>query len=225
VSDPFVAAELGGRATIGLPTIDGSQHRLRNRALAQTTDFRESAEGTTAAVTAATDPNIHRQPEAQSANRLSLVLRDEATPTANARRVLPFARSSGSPESTTPRQLTDLPELQWLLRSVVAESQRRLNPPSAESAQTAHGFTNNDQQRQSPYPLRPYTVATPPGANRNHHATEAVAEPGGLRDSDKASTKKDPLGEELLLDRLLDRFEERLREQAIRHLGFTGGLT
>lgn len=29
----------------------------------------------------------------------------------------------------------------------------------------------------------------------------------------------------LLLDRLLDRWEERLREQAIRHLGFTGGLT
>jgi len=29
----------------------------------------------------------------------------------------------------------------------------------------------------------------------------------------------------LLLDRLLDRWEERLREQAIRHLGFSGGLT
>ena len=35
----------------------------------------------------------------------------------------------------------------------------------------------------------------------------------------------DPLREEILLDRLLDRFEERLREQAIRHLGLTGGLT
>jgi hypothetical protein len=36
---------------------------------------------------------------------------------------------------------------------------------------------------------------------------------------------RNPLSEELLLDRLLDRFEERLREQAIRQLGFTGGLT
>jgi hypothetical protein len=40
-----------------------------------------------------------------------------------------------------------------------------------------------------------------------------------------ASTLADPTREDVLLDRLLDRFEERLREQAIRHLGFTGGLT
>ena len=40
-----------------------------------------------------------------------------------------------------------------------------------------------------------------------------------------ASTPPDPTREDVLLDRLLDRFEERLREQAIRHLGFTGGLT
>ena len=40
-----------------------------------------------------------------------------------------------------------------------------------------------------------------------------------------ASTLPDPTREDVLLDRLLDRFEERLREQAIRHLGFTGGLT
>jgi hypothetical protein len=35
----------------------------------------------------------------------------------------------------------------------------------------------------------------------------------------------DAAREDVLLDRLIDRFEERLREQAIRHLGFTGGLT
>jgi hypothetical protein len=40
-----------------------------------------------------------------------------------------------------------------------------------------------------------------------------------------ASVLPDPTREDVLLDRLLDRFEERLREQAIRHLGFTGGLT
>ena len=40
-----------------------------------------------------------------------------------------------------------------------------------------------------------------------------------------ASTPPDPAREDVLLDRLLDRLEERLREQAIRHLGFTGGLT
>ena len=43
--------------------------------------------------------------------------------------------------------------------------------------------------------------------------------------SGAASTLPDPAREDVLLDRLLDRFEERLREQAIRHLGFTGGLT
>lgn len=41
-----------------------------------------------------------------------------------------------------------------------------------------------------------------------------------------ALTPADPTDDDvLLLDRLLDRWEERLREQAIRHLGFTGGLT
>lgn len=35
----------------------------------------------------------------------------------------------------------------------------------------------------------------------------------------------DPAGDEILLDRLLERWEERLREQAIRQLGFTGGLS
>ena len=40
-----------------------------------------------------------------------------------------------------------------------------------------------------------------------------------------ASALPDAAREDVLLDRLLDRFEERLREQAIRHLGFTGGLT
>jgi hypothetical protein len=35
----------------------------------------------------------------------------------------------------------------------------------------------------------------------------------------------DAAQEEILLDRLFDRLEERLRDQAIRHLGFTGGLT
>jgi len=38
--------------------------------------------------------------------------------------------------------------------------------------------------------------------------------PGGIQD---------PAWEEVLFDRLLDRWEERLREQSIRHLGFTGG--
>lgn len=38
--------------------------------------------------------------------------------------------------------------------------------------------------------------------------------------SDLAS---DPLWEALLFDRMMDRFEERLREQAIRQMGFTGG--
>jgi hypothetical protein len=34
----------------------------------------------------------------------------------------------------------------------------------------------------------------------------------------------DPLAEEALVDRVIDRLDERLRELSIRHLGFTGGL-
>jgi hypothetical protein len=33
----------------------------------------------------------------------------------------------------------------------------------------------------------------------------------------------DPVWEEELFDRFMDRFEERMREQAIRQLGITGG--
>lgn len=40
-----------------------------------------------------------------------------------------------------------------------------------------------------------------------------------------ALSAADRAHDDVLLDRLLDRWEERLREQAIRHLGFTGGLT
>jgi hypothetical protein len=35
----------------------------------------------------------------------------------------------------------------------------------------------------------------------------------------------DPLAEDALIDRVIDRLDERMREQSIRHLGFTGGLT
>jgi hypothetical protein len=41
----------------------------------------------------------------------------------------------------------------------------------------------------------------------------------------RALPTMDALAEDMLVDRLADRIEERLREQALRHFGFTGGLT
>ena len=54
-------------------------------------------------------------------------------------------------------------------------------------------------------------------------AVEQVLSRGGEPLMAPLARIQDPAWEEVLLDRLLDRFEERLREQSIRHLGFTGG--
>jgi hypothetical protein len=63
-----------------------------------------------------------------------------------------------------------------------------------------------------------FRAETPPAAG--HAPLDTFASFAGT-----ASTLPDAAREDVLLDRLLDRFEERLREQAIRHHGFTGGLT
>jgi hypothetical protein len=164
--------------------------------------------------------DVRRQADAQSPGRPSLATPVEVAPPVNAAHVLPFARSPGGPASTTPRQLTTLPELQGLLCSVVADSQSRREPIAEAPPEKSRRVTASAprQQQSSPdrglqFPL----IATPHAPEERHDAVNI----GGS----VVPPMIDPLRDEMLLDRLLDRFEERLREQAIRHLGVTGGLT
>lgn len=54
--------------------------------------------------------------------------------------------------------------------------------------------------------------------------TASLASPAWPALTTLAPAIVDPASDDILLDRLLERWQERLREQAIRHLGFTGGL-
>jgi hypothetical protein len=108
----------------------------------------------------------------------------------------------------------------WQPARLNGPSFRRVAPPLEQP-------TAVDQQRDpevpTPMDLHLYTpidaslpIATP-GTSPWMHAEESP--------SRAMNAVEDPLWEERLFDRFMDRWEDRLREQAIRHSGFTGGLT
>jgi hypothetical protein len=149
------------------------------------------------------------------------------------------------------RLVTGLSALNNLFRSVIdSQSNDRLVPDAAQfTAQDADaGAAARSADRHEV--IAPDAAArwSEPGIDHAHETSFAVpsihaGRQAGLRpDAPGASGRAridtpfasfagtapalpDPAREDVLLDRLLDRFEERLREQAIRHLGFTGGLT
>ena len=148
--------------------------------------------------------------------------------------LIPATRLRDAPAARGMRQVTTLPELQALFRSVVAESRSRDDRPPSETPRPLEAARS--QRRSMPSPAMPpssdpgqvvhaerFAGWSPPAGN--DVAVGSRTEPPVPSTSESAPAMPDPLREEILLDRLLDRFEERLREQAIRHLGLTGGLT
>ena len=151
------------------------------------------------------------------------------------------------------RLVTGLSELNNLFRSVVEnQADDELEPETARPAARIEHADAAPRPADRHEVIRPEAVPaarwTGPGAEPGHetsfaapsaHAdrhvgpragTPAASVPSPIETpfasfADAASVLPDLAREDVLLDRLLDRFEERLREQAIRHLGFTGGLT
>ncbi|HTT38614.1 MAG TPA: hypothetical protein VMH32_13205 [Burkholderiales bacterium] len=142
---------------------------------------------------------------------------------------VPATQLREAPAAGGVRQVSTLPELQALFRSLVAEDQARDDPSSSARPQAP-------ERRSPPPPPTPLSYDPGPATQVDLHS--GWPRPAG-KDAPVALSAQlpvptgpqpalaplDPLREEILLDRLLDRFEERLREQAMRHLGFTGGLT
>jgi hypothetical protein len=167
-----------------------------------------------------------------------------------AARDLSHPRPAATPST---RLVTGLSELNNLFRSVVEnQADDELEPETARpTARIEHADAaprpadRHEVIRPEAFPAARWTG---PGAEPGHETSFAVPSAHADRHigpragkpaasvpspietpfasfADAASVLPDPAREDVLLDRLLDRFEERLREQAIRHLGFTGGLT
>ena len=146
-------------------------------------------------------------------------------------RAAPFPDAAAS-RST--RLVTELSDLQSLFRSVVANSQSTHNrlpsdsPRPIERARpddhsTPARATRQASHRDQVVHLEPVPVW--PGPSRDDAPVGSLADTPVPSLSGAEPAMPDPAREEILLDRLLDRLEERLRDEAIRHLGFTGGLT
>jgi hypothetical protein len=118
--------------------------------------------------------------------------------------------ASEATRPATPDEFGDAADPQVVIRPDAAE---RASGPRKDSAHEAAIAPSAAPGRHVAF-----HVATP--AAPGHAPLDTLASFAGA-----ASTLPDATREDVLLDRLLDRFEERLREQAIRHLGFTGGLT
>jgi hypothetical protein len=142
--------------------------------------------------------------------------------------------SSESAGSQRPRLVTELSDIQHLFDAVVADSQSASARVDSETAQpvasaptvqgsgsphapteaTAHGQVVRTERVERSRQVEHDVVPVDFSASVSVPAASAAV----LRILDAAQ-------EEVLLDRLVDRLEERLRDQAIRQLGFTGGLT
>jgi len=142
---------------------------------------------------------------------------------------VPATRLRDAPSAGRVRQISALPELQALFRSVVAESQASDLPLPAATPRARERRSPLPPTSQASYGPGPVTQVEPysgwPRPAGNDAPVTPSAQPPLPSGAQPALAPPDPVREEILLDRLLDRFEERLREQAIRHLGFTGGLT
>jgi hypothetical protein len=102
-------------------------------------------------------------------------------------------------EARRTRVVEGLPALRSLMQRAVALGQ----PPDAPPA--------------SGTPPAPATLATPAATLPPPAGPAAITTP-------RPAPVADPLAEDALVDRVIDRLDERLRELSLRHLGFTGGL-
>lgn len=165
---------------------------------------------------------------------------------------LPTEAPAGAATDAGTRQLTTPAELQGLFRAVVAESRsaaipapaatetisdasgERPVPPTPPSRSRSLHLVRSDEPRAIDRAPSPIDVAADEAPHADAiGAASAVVAGNAAADRSRAlppslvqnfAAAADPVDEEVLLDRLLDRFEERMREQAIRHFGFTGGL-
>jgi hypothetical protein len=134
--------------------------------------------------------------------------------------------------SRSPRLVTELSNLQDLFRSVVTDSRSGDDRPSAQVSRG--GAWRRDVS------LPAYANAPPSGRALLGDLEPAPSGLGSAADraplagspessvslpAEPSPQLPGPAREEILLDRLADLMEERMRDLAIRHLGFTGGLT
>jgi hypothetical protein len=133
--------------------------------------------------------------------------------------------------SRSPRLVTELSDLQHLFGSVVTDSQSGHDRPSAEVSrerawrgEVSVAYANAPRSGR----VRLGELEGAPsglGSAADRAPLERGAESFVSLPAGPSPQPPDPAREEILLDRLADLMEERMRDLAIRHLGFTGGLT
>ncbi len=93
-----------------------------------------------------------------------------------------------------------LPALRSLMQSAVVQGRQADTTPAPDT------------------PSATAPVATPHATLLARHAEPTVPT------TPRPFGSPDPFADDALIDRVIDRLDERLRELSIRHLGFTGGL-
>jgi hypothetical protein len=144
------------------------------------------------------------------------------------------APTADAAASQRTRLVTELSDLQKLFDSVVAGSQSATDRVATETAQQGERAPTMQRSVPARAPLEPIErgqavrlerVERWRGVGHDGVPVDPTTDASVPAASVAAPRMPDAAQEEILLDRLLDRLEERLRDQAIRHLGFTGGLT
>lgn len=133
----------------------------------------------------------------------------------------PNSLSPGSRQYTQPEMQGDQDQASLSTSKPLAS--RALTQHAENSAVTATILTNPATNNAPasitpPDPRLPSTHSSPPAHVRLAHNEVAT-----YAQTLSALTTLDSAAQDLLLDQLLDRFEERQRENALRSLGFTGG--
>lgn len=144
----------------------------------------------------------------------------------------PTAVDGYPPGGRSTRLLAGVGDLNHLFAAVVAERSAPVRLPREGAA----GRMSDAANRLGTLPLVASaggslapTTHLAPGAAIDHPAArpaaDGSAEPAAFARSGASPVGVvDPVAEDLLFERLLERWEERLREQSIRQFGLTGGL-
>jgi len=146
--------------------------------------------------------------------------------------VNPTPPDKPGPGATNVRQVSTFPEIQELFRAVLAETKSR-DPQHLSIVPNRAADPDGEMPVANATPIaRPFNRASTvhpephPGSAvvRSDIASAASKQAQVIEIKESYTFEGDTIREELLLDRLLDRFEDRLREHTIRRFGFTGGL-
>ena len=137
-----------------------------------------------------------------------------------------YAQARSKPEIGAAVELVDnLPRLRNLFQALVADDRDAPKSPS-KSEDVGDRAQRYLPQETALFPANPPSVESGVRSPRLALSPLGVGATNGLENVDPPSSSQPPVAtlDEMLVDRVLDRWEDRLRELSMRQLGLSGGV-